>query len=318
MSQQAYIMPPTLLERFNQVHQYLFEALVQPLLYRLGLMNLDELAYEGTHLLLIGAIEMVVLYALLKPLEMWRPVEVWPNRKETRVDVLYTILGRFGVLPVLFFFLLTPVVDWGNAALRMRGFIPPNLEDTLGAAAALLAYLVVLDFADYCRHRLQHKFGVWWALHSLHHSQRQMTFWTDDREHILDLIIAAAWRSVIGLAIGVPPASFVTLSILSAAMESLAHANTRLSFGPVFERVLVSPRFHRMHHAMAASQRGCNFATLFPAWDMVFGTANFSDDYLPTGIADQLSGRDYGAGFFRQQWLALNRIWESLRLPARN
>ena len=315
MSQQAYIMPPTILERFNQLHQFLFETIVQPILFRLGLMNLDEIAYEGTHLLLIGMIEMAVLYALLKPLERWRPVEVWPDRKATRVDVLYTFLGRFGVLPVLFFFLLTPVVDWGNAALRLRGFIPPNLEDMLGPAAALLAYLVILDFADYVRHRLQHKVGVWWALHALHHSQRQMTFWTDDREHVLDLIIAAAWRAAIGLVIGVPPASFVTLAICTAAMESLAHANTRLAFGPVFERFFVSPRYHRMHHAMAASQHGCNFATLFPAWDIIFRTANFADEYLPTGIDDQLAGRDYGAGFFRQQWLALKRIGETLGHP---
>jgi len=311
VSQQAYIMPPSLAERFNQLHQYLFETIVQPVLFQVGWMNLDEVAYEGTHLLLIGAIEMIALYAVLKSLEKWCPVEIWPDRKATRVDVLYTFLGRFGVLPVLFFFLLTPIVDAGNAALRLRGFIPPNLEDILGSAAALLAYLIVLDFADYCRHRLQHKFGVWWALHALHHSQRQMTFWTDDREHLLDLVIAAVWRAAIGLAIGVPPASFVTLSIFSAAMESLAHANTRLSFGGIFERIFVSPRYHRMHHAMSAGQRGCNFATLFPVWDIAFGTANFSDEYLPTGIDDQLTGRDYGDGFFRQQWLALKRIGEN-------
>ena len=51
-------------------------------------------------------------------------------------------------------------------------------------------YAIILDCADYWRHRLSHMFGWWWALHSLHHAQRQMTFWSDDRNHVLDDLIA--------------------------------------------------------------------------------------------------------------------------------
>jgi sterol desaturase/sphingolipid hydroxylase (fatty acid hydroxylase superfamily) len=43
-------------------------------------------------------------------------------------------------------------------------------------------------------------------------------------------------------------------------------------------------------------------------WDILFGTADFRREYPQTGIADQLEGRDYGRGFFRQQWLALRRM----------
>jgi sterol desaturase/sphingolipid hydroxylase (fatty acid hydroxylase superfamily) len=240
-------------------------------------------------------------------------VERWASRREARVDITYTLLARLGILPILFFFLFTPVADAGAAFLRMRDIIPPNLEDYISAPAALLAYLVIIDFADYWRHRLQHRFEIWWALHSLHHSQRQMTFWTDDREHVLDQIIAAAFRAVIGLLIGVPPASFLTLSIFSAAVESLSHANARVHFGGFGERLLVSPRFHRTHHAMGVGhtgpKRGCNFATLFPVWDVAFGTANFAEQYFPTGVDDQERGRDYGSGFLRQQWLAVRRMF---------
>ena len=106
------------------------------------------------------------------------------------------------------------------------------------------------------------------------------------------------------------------LLIASRSLETLQHANLRLSFGRWGERLLVSPRFHRRHHAIGdgheGSYRGCNFAVLFPIWDVVFRSANFADGYPATGIRDQLAGdgggRDYGRGFWRQQWLGLKRM----------
>ena len=98
-------------------------------------------------------------------------------------------------------------------------------------------------------------------------------------------------------------------------MESLSHANVKLSFGP-FKRLVVSPQFHRYHHTIGVGHEsfgpgslgGHNFAVLFPLWDIVFRSARFDDRYEPTGIRDQLSGRDYGRGFWAQQWLGLKRL----------
>jgi hypothetical protein len=43
---------------------------------------------------------------------------------------------------------------------------------------------------------------------------------------------------------------------------------------------------------------------------MLFGTASFAERYEPTGVRDQLEGRDYGRGFWAQQWLGLVRLWD--------
>jgi sterol desaturase/sphingolipid hydroxylase (fatty acid hydroxylase superfamily) len=102
------------------------------------------------------------------------------------------------------------------------------------------------------------------------------------------------------------------LLIATRSLESLQHANLRLSFGRWGERLLVSPRFHRRHHAIGDGHegiyRGCNFAVLFPIWDVLFGSANFEAGYPATGIRDQLAGRDYGRGFWQQQWFGLKRM----------
>lgn len=303
----------------------LFEHAVQPGMYALGLAAHVEEAFEATEWFLIGAVEIALLYAILTPLERLRPVEAWADRRAVRPDVLYTFLQRLGIVPLLFFLLLAPLLDGVRGWLALRGVAPLNLEDlapVLGESpvAAFLAYLLVLDFAEYWRHRLQHRFGWWWALHALHHSQRQMSFWTDDRNHLLDDLIGDLWFAGIALAIGVPPAQFVLLVVVTRAVESLSHANLRLSFGRVGERLLVSPRFHRVHHAIGVGHegayRGVNFAVLFPVWDVLFGTADFRSDVKPTGIRDQLAGRDYGKGFLSQQWLGLVRFKRALIGPA--
>ena len=108
------------------------------------------------------------------------------------------------------------------------------------------------------------------------------------------------------------------LVAVSQLMESLQHANLKLGFGPL-EYLLVSPRFHRLHHSIGIGHEssgpgtlgGHNFAVLFPVWDIIFGTANFESRWDATGVRDQLpaeGGRDYGRGFWQQQWLGLRRL----------
>ncbi len=285
---------------FNVWHQWLFEQIVQPALYQLGWMSYDEMAYDWTHLFLLGLIEVVLLWVLIRPLELWLPVERWPDQKATRIDVVYTLLARLGILPVVFFLALTPTFDWINSQVRLVGVIPPTFDN-------LLVYLVILDFADYIRHRLEHRFNIWWALHAVHHSQRQMTFWTDEREHLLGQLLAAAWRAAVGLLVGVPPAAFLTVTLVTAAIESFSHANVKLSFGWIGDRLVVSPLFHRVHHAIgighSGTAMGCNFASVLPVWDILFGTANFTHEYMPTGIEEK-----YGDGFWSQQWSGLKRM----------
>lgn len=299
----------------------LFEQVVQPVLYRLGLIGLDEVAFGATEWFILALIEVLVLYAVLRSLEAWRPFERWPDRQGVGTDVLYTLLHRLGVVPLLSFVLLAPIADSIEGWTRLHGFLPFNVENWLPMLAeqplaSFVVYLLLLDLAEYLRHRLQHRLEAWWGLHALHHSQRRMTFWTDDRNHLLDDLLQALWLAAIAILIGVSPSQFVGIVLLTRALESLSHANADIGFGWLGERLLVGPRFHRLHHAIGAghegAQRGCNFAVLFPLWDMLFGTARWVPKPGPTGIRDQLDGRDYGRGFWRQQALGLVRAWQGL------
>jgi sterol desaturase/sphingolipid hydroxylase (fatty acid hydroxylase superfamily) len=298
-----------------------FEGAVLPGVYALGMMTYAEMAFDATEFFLIGVIEVSLMAVIFGAMERWRPVEQWAEHKATRVDVLYTLLNRLGLVPLLIFFLLTPPVDAFDGWLRLHDIIFPKIEDFIPGLiqhplAGFALYVVVLDFVGYWLHRWQHRLEPWWALHSLHHSQRQMSFWTDNRNHLLDDFLIDACFAMVALVIGVAPGQFIFIVVATRVVQSYAHANVRVSFGAGGERILVSPRFHRLHHAIGAghegSHRGCNFAVLFPIWDIIFGSANFNAEYHPTGIRDQLEGRDYGEGFWRQQRLGINRLTAAL------
>ena len=304
-----------------QFQGWIFEGAVLPALYALGLTEFADDAFDSLEILILGAGTILIALAVLAPLEAWRPAERWADRREARVDVIYTLIQRLGLIPLFLFLVLAPLFLALEEWLRLRGFSPLQLEELIpplreSAALSFVAYLLVLDFADYWMHRLQHRLRPWWALHALHHSQRQMTFWTDDRNHLLDDMLRYAWFTAVALAVGVSPEAFPWIIVTLMLVESLSHANVRLSFGRIGNRLLVSPRYHRVHHAIGFGHegraRGCNFATLFPLWDMVFGTARFDPVFPPTGIRDQLEGADYGRGFWRQQWLGVKRLLAAL------
>lgn len=314
----------TLGEWFALLHDKVFESLVQPLVYALGMGGWLEIAFGGTMWLLLGLIQFVVILLVVVPLQRWRPVEAVTDRATIRTDMLYTAIHRLGLFRLAMFFTLTPVLDdvWGW--LRVLGWPTWHLDDlwpgvTDVAWVSLLMYLVVFDFVDYWIHRGQHQFEWWWKLHSLHHAQRQMTVWTDNRTHLLDDMIRDVILVCVGQIIGVAPAQFVIIVVITQLSESLQHANVRLWFGTVGERLWISPRFHRLHHAIGIGHEspgrvmgGHNFGVLLPWWDMLCRTANFELRYDATGVRDQVEqGRDYGKGLLRQQWLGLRRLFGS-------
>jgi sterol desaturase/sphingolipid hydroxylase (fatty acid hydroxylase superfamily) len=208
------------------------------------------------------------------------------------------------------------------STLQLDGLWPGVTDNAL---VSLAIYLVIFDLVEYLYHRAQHNIEWMWALHAVHHSQRQMTMWSDNRNHLLDDVLHDVVIVIVSQLIGVPPAQFVAVVAILQLVESFSHANVRLHFGRLGERLIVSPRFHREHHGIAYEPTpsgkivGSNYAVIFPIWDILFRTARFDGNYGPTGIADQLpeaGGRDYGETFLAQQWLGLKRLFRRRRSHA--
>ena len=320
----------SLVDAFSSAQQWLFESLVQPLMFSLGFGNLLEDGYTATMWLMLGVLQILVLVVVIGPLQRWRPVEKVTDRATIRTDIVYTLIHRLGLFRLALFFAVQPLLDEVFSSLRAAGVgtfhldaLWPGVTDV--GWVSLLMYLVVFDFLDYWMHRGQHHFGWWWKLHSLHHAQRQMTMFSDNRNHLLDDMLRDGLIVIVAQLIGVAPAQFVAIVVITQLSESFQHANVRIWFGSVGERLWVSPRFHRLHHSIGLGHEsngqgtlgGANFGVLLPWWDILFKTANFEQRYDPTGVRDQVEPgpdgqvRDYGRGFWSQQWLGCKRLLSS-------
>ncbi len=308
---------------FDLVAGWMQEHLLLPLLYQFDLMQWEDISYGWALFAVYGVAQVVVTYAVCLPLERWRPVERWPDAKAVTIDVIYTLISRVGVLPFVTFVVFYQLQVWMTGWMTDHGWVPPTLERIfpflLGQpVVTFFCYVLILDFFDYWRHRFSHVFNWWYALHAVHHAQRQMTFWSDDRNHLLDDVIAFCWFTVIGLLIGIPPLQFPLLVLLLRFLESLSHANARISFGWLGERLLISPRFHRRHHGVtSAGYYSSNFGATLPWWDMLFRTADFSDEYAETGDPSAEEAMATGS-YAAQQWAGFRRLGQNLpRVPSR-
>ena len=329
--------------RFDSLQQWLFESVMQPVMFHAGLGNLLENGYEASGWLLVGLLQLVVIVAVIGPLQRWRPVERVTDQATIYTDVLYTLIHRLGLFRLALFFAVEPLTDSFFGALRMAGVstfqldgLWPRVTDIAWVSLAL--YLVVFDLVDYWIHRGQHHFEWWWRLHSLHHAQRQMTMWSDNRNHLLDDLLRDIILVALAQLIGVAPGQFVAIVVITQLSESFQHANLRLWFGRWGERLWISPRYHRLHHSIglghetvqppdadgsvpvdgkrrAVVRGGHNFGVLLPWWDMLMRTANFELRYDPTGVRDQLEPgpngqvRNYGVGLWSQQWRGVLRLF---------
>lgn len=304
------------------VQAWLFETIVSPVLFQFGLMAWYEPGYNAVEFFMLGVVQIAIIAFGMRFFERRWPLEKSsPDDRLIRVDQVYTTLNKLGIVPLAIFIVTYPLVQHIELLMRTWGFAPPRLERVLpwlgdNALASFLVYFVLYDFAAYWLHRAQHGFAWWWSLHSLHHSQRRMTVWTDDRNHVVDDLLVTLALVLFSQVVGVQPGEYVLILMIGRLVESWSHANVDVSFGRLGERLLVGPRFHRLHHALSTPEerhiQDHNFAPVFPIWDILFGTAIYDGKHRPTGVDDAVVDADNGRGWIVQQVTVLGRLVRAL------
>jgi sterol desaturase/sphingolipid hydroxylase (fatty acid hydroxylase superfamily) len=234
---------------------------------------------------------LAISFLICTPLERFWPLTSWPKRNSIAADVTYAFFVRIVLFPLIAYFEFNWLRQGLDGFLRAHAITPlslPGLIPVLASwpAAVFIANFAILDLADYWRHRVSHRVGWWYGIHSLHHAEEQLTFWSDDRSHVLEDAITYLWFIIVALIIGVPSMQFPFLILCIRLLGSMSHANTRAGYGWLGEHIFVSPQFHRTHHALrAAGRRSCNYGTTLSLWDIAFGTARFRDNTVETGDA---------------------------------
>jgi sterol desaturase/sphingolipid hydroxylase (fatty acid hydroxylase superfamily) len=154
------------------------------------------------------------------------------------------------------------------------------------AVAITVVGALVADFGDFLSHALHHRIPVLWEFHKLHHSAEVLTPITVARVHPMEQVVGALISTALtGAALGVAGYFFleqpepilffgvqaVTFAFMAAGAH-LRHSHVWLSWGPVLERIVISPAQHQVHHSVAPEHLDRNYGFIFALWDWMFGS----------------------------------------------
>lgn len=190
-------------------------------------------------------------------------------------------------------------------------FIAPHVQflrigvlSNLPMLVAVPLCWLIFDFLNYWTHRLQHAVEPLWALHSVHHSQTVLTFFTGSRIHFLEQLYVGLLLLAPAFILGLPQPRWLPLLFVQLFTETVSHARLNWTYGPL-HGVIVSPAFHHKHHSIDERDYNRNFARVLSIWDRLFGTmADRSEEPTRFGIAGVEVPNRLGAQFvYPLRWL---------------
>jgi sterol desaturase/sphingolipid hydroxylase (fatty acid hydroxylase superfamily) len=151
----------------------------------------------------------------------------------------------------------------------------------------IIAALLLGELLAWFNHFIRHKIRTLWLFHAIHHSQKEMNVFTDDRAHVVDLLVGSLFTYIPFFIFQVPNLYALTvISMYMAIHNRFIHANLKINLGWL-GWLLASPQFHRVHHSADITHRDKNFGRTLSIFDHLFGTAYPSRHVYPeTGIDD--------------------------------
>jgi sterol desaturase/sphingolipid hydroxylase (fatty acid hydroxylase superfamily) len=225
---------------------------------------------------------------------------------------------RFATIDLCFTFLLYVPIMTGVGLLGVKAMSavlvgllswePPRNLSPIAIIAAAMGFLILHDFINYWAHVLFHKVPLLWSFHQVHHSAEVLTPAAAYRIHPVEIISFAVlqapavglsaffYENILGrdqqitMIFGVSIVGFV-LALLGT---HLRHSHIWMSYGPVLNRLFMSPAHHQIHHSIDPRHWNKNFSVKLAVWDALFGTLYVprEPETLQVGLPDADS-RDF-------------------------
>ena len=171
---------------------------------------------------------------------------------------------------VVFGLAIGPIAGFVNQWVSFRPVLPDWIM-TLRLTWRFLLYLVIADFGYYWVHRAMHT-DLLWRIHKWHHSPTYMYWLAGIRGSLLQQILVNTPYIFAGVLLDVGPWWIGVAIILKNSMQNdWMHLN--VPWGSKWlDWIIVTPRYHHIHHSNDPRHYRANVAALFPIWDHLFGT----------------------------------------------
>ena len=202
-------------------------------------------------------------------------------RPAQKVEYRKVMAGDF-VAAVVCGLLIIPGSEFVNRWIAFRPVIPQGLND-LPLVLRFFMYLVLADFGHYWVHRAMHSPRLW-RVHKWHHYPTYMYWMAGVRGSFTQQVLVNIPYIAAATLVYISP-WWMVFAILgkNALQNDWMHLN--VPWGSKWlEWIIVTPRYHHVHHSDDPAHYRANLAALLPIWDHIFGT--YVD---PEGVRHPLS-----------------------------
>jgi len=133
----------------------------------------------------------------------------------------------------------------------------------------LLLFLAT-DLVWYWYHRLAHEINAFWAVHVVHHQSEDFNYTVSARITVFQAVVRCMFWAILPL-IGFPPLMISIFLLIHGIYPFFIHTRALGKWG-WFEKVLVTPTHHGIHHASNPEYLDKNYGDVLIIWDKLFGT----------------------------------------------
>ncbi len=254
--------------------------------------------------------------------------------------------GKILLIAMPIFLLLVLFEKWygwrkGNDTVRNMDMISSlssgvtNVtKDVLGIAIAVISYewlvsklaithiptnwptyvivFIVLDFAGYTVHALDHKVNFFWNSHIIHHSSEEFNLACALRQSISVFVRLFAILLLPAALLGIDPKVIAIVAPLHLFAQFWYHTQHINKMG-FLEKIIVTPSHHRVHHALNKEYIDKNYGQIFIFWDKIFGTFQEElPDVKPVyGITRPVRTWNPIKINFQHLWLMIKDAWRA-------
>lgn len=152
-----------------------------------------------------------------------------------------------------------------------RALMSPSSLSNWSIPVQYLIGILVFDFGLYAVHRLSHKYGLLWRLHSIHHSSERIYSINGQKRHLLHEVAEGMPGLLCLFILGIRPEVTVLILFTVSVHLLFQHANIDYQAGPL-NRVFSVAELHRWHHQRSWQDVQGNYGAIFSFWDSLLGT----------------------------------------------
>jgi sterol desaturase/sphingolipid hydroxylase (fatty acid hydroxylase superfamily) len=171
---------------------------------------------------------------------------------------------------------------------------------------------IVIDFAGYWVHRIEHKINIFWNSHIVHHSSEEFNLACALRQNISVFVRLFAFLLIPAALLGVPTEVIAIVAPIQLFAQFWYHTRHIKKMG-FLEKIIVTPSHHRVHHAINPEYIDKNLSQIFIIWDKLFGTFQEELPDVPPvyGITRPVSTWNPVRINFQHVWLLMKDAWRT-------